>query len=177
MGKFNDYWTVGYIKDLYAVETYGKFRKRELIIRNVYRRRNKWHVTDLKFTATGEAIEELSLMQPGLEVIVYYRLKTRYYFKEGVQQFNNGRAVLFLELIAWKVISHTDRMKDMDDIIWKVKDFDDVKPAQEDIENKDSLSNIEKQKRMPETKAYAVENFSPLEDHSDPPEEEDDLPF
>lgn len=174
MSLKNDYWAIGYVKRIYPIDIIGEFKKREFVIRNIYKKNKKWHVTDMKFVATGDAIEELSLIDPGLEVTVLFRIKTRYWEKDGELQVRDGKEIMFLELSAWKVFSHSDRKAK--DYIWEKKDFEWVNPNDApDIENTPRLTDTDKRERQPDTADLDIKKYVPGSMYSGP--EDDDLPF
>ncbi len=173
----NSYFTIGWLKTKYPPETYKGFTKMPIVVRNIYRKRNKWFVVDYPFILTGDAMEVVELIQTGTEVIVHFSIKTRYWIKDGVKQQKNGVDVIFIELSAWKVFSHTDRVKDKEDKIWTIKNFDDVK-GNEDSANKETLAITDYKEKFPASKRYDAEDHNPkvnFEKPEDPPE--DDLPF
>lgn len=174
----NSYFTIGWLKTKYPVETMNSgFRKMQIIVRNIYRKRNKWFVTDIPFVVTGDDIAPTELLHVGTEVTVHFSIKSRYWIKDGVIQQKKGIDVQFLELSAWKVFSHTDRVKGKEDKIWTIKNFDEVK-GNEDGANKEPLSDTDKKEKFPSNKRYDADNFDASVDHVKPPVvEDDDLPF
>ena len=175
----NSYFTIGWLKTKYPIENIKGFRKMNIVVRNIHRKRNKWFVVDLPFTISGEGLEAVELIQVGTEVTVHFSIKTRYWIKDGVVQQRNGMDSLFLELSAWKVFSHTDRVKDMNDKIWTIKNFDEVK-ANADAENTEPLRDTDQKEKFPSNKRYDANDFNPKVNFESPEvadEGDDDLPF
>ena len=172
----NQHFTIGWLKTKYPVETMNSgFRKMQITVRNIFRKRNKWYVTDYPFIITGDSIEAVELIQVGTEVVVHFGIKSRYWIKNNVIQQKNGVDVQFLELSAWKVFSHTDRIKEMNDKIWTIKNFDEVK-GNEDSENREPLADTDQREKFPNNKRYDADTHNPKTDYVKPPEDED-LPF
>lgn len=181
----NDYYTIGYIKTIYPTEEVGNgYKKREFVVRNIYRKRNKYFIQDIPFVATGDCIEQLDQVYPNLEVMVMFAIRTRPWIKDNVHQQKNGKDIYFTELSAWKVWSHTDKMAK--EWVWEAKNFDAVNPDKEPIENTEPLKHSNKKEMNPDNKRYDHDKYSRSSDYSDPLEvddiqsaalPDDDLPF
>jgi len=182
----NDYYTIGYIKTIYPVEENKGYKKRTFVLRNVFRKRNKWHVTDLVFVATGEAIEQLEMLYVNLEVIVNFSIKSRPWIKDGVHQQRNGKDIYFIEHNAWKIFSHTNRTAKPE--VWELKDFQEVGSTNKEVENEDTQVNQEIKRRNPDNRRYDHDKYDRRSDYSPvdngnegettpDPYIDDDLPF
>lgn len=175
----NQFIASGAIKSIAAVtETPYKaktgenriWRSRLFVIRNKYSKGGIWRVTDLPFEATGDTVEALNFLVPGQEVIVSWSFISKAYIPK-----EEGEEKYWVTMRAWNIISPKDKI--VNDKWWSHVDWQKVRGGEE-YEAPAPLTEEEKKKRRPATKAYHKDSFSITHDYSDKKEEGvNDLPF
>jgi hypothetical protein len=130
-------------------------------IRHKISKYGKWKINNVTFHCSREAVDQLELMQPGLEVIVDFSIE--------VITWNDkitGEEKRFQKLTCNKIMSPTDKHK-------SEKWWNDanrapsrVKKTPED-ENVARLSDQEQKRKMPEDKEYDVKTHNKGSDYSE----------
>jgi len=169
----NQYFAVGIVKKIDAItereytDRNGEVRvwkSRMFVIRNKYRKNNRWWVTDYPFEGTGSVIDALALVEPGQEVIVSFSIKSYEYEY-------NGETRNKVTLSAWNLL--VMREKPVKPEWWNDKNGDFVKGK---FEHSKLPSHQDKINRRPDNKQYSYDAFSSLEDYSEEDDDEE-IPF
>lgn len=143
------------------------WRSRLFVIRNKFRKNNRWRITDYPFEATGDVVDALNLISPGQEVIVNYAIRSFEF-----QDFNgSGETKYSVKLSAWNLITMKETIVRKE--WWDDKNGDLVKKKFEHSKLPTHQNTID---RHPETKKYTHETFSPMADYSDKKPKEE-VPF
>jgi len=185
LNEKNQYITVGVLRTIEPISRRKYTSKkgeekevvsRQFVVRNKYKKNNRWRVTDFVFEANDESVlEMLNLLQIGQEIIVSWSVNS-YEFQDK----HSLEMVTKNNLSAWNIILMKENPVKSE--WWNDKNWDFVKKEGEYKPSK-LPSHQEKINHNPDNKRYhykrdvTARDFTEPSVESDEPIEDDELPF
>ena len=139
-------------------------KERVIVIRHKASKYGKWVINDITVHCVREAVEQLELMRPGLEVIADFSIEVIAWTpKEETEERR------FQKLVCNKIMSPTDKYKS--EKWWRDEHRQPsrtVKTPAEKEEDKpiDKLNEQEQKRRNPETEDYHIKSYDKTADYS-----------
>ncbi len=165
-------------------------KERIIVVRHKMSKYGKWAINDVTLHCTRDAVEQLELMQPGLEVIADFSIEVIAWTPKGEHEEKR-----FQKLTCNKIMSPTDKFKSTKWWADENRQPSRVKKTsaeEKEDDNTPRLSEQEQKWKMPDKGEYHVKRYNKGDDYSTdnskeikekvyakPKEEtpDDDLPF
>jgi len=136
---------------------------RVIVVRNKYVKYGRYQVIDAEITCKRQAVEQLTNMLPGLEVIVKFSVKGVVWSPKNTEEEK-----YFVKLESEEIFSPTDKDKPLS--WWADKHGDLVKKKKKDEEESDkpveSLTTKENKRKHPTDIKYDQKDFDKKVDYS-----------
>jgi hypothetical protein len=136
-------------------------KERIIVVRHKISKYGKWKINDITIHCSRDAVDQLSLMQPGLEVIVDFSIEV-ISWKDKV----SGENKRFQKLSCTKIMSPTDKYKSEK---WWADENRQPSRKQKIAEddNIPRLSDQEEKRKRPDNKEYDIKTHNKGGDYSE----------
>lgn len=131
-------------------------KERIIVIRHKMSQYGRWKINDITVHCKGEAIEQLSLMKPGLEVIADFSIEVISWIPKGETEEKR-----FQKLVCRNIMSPTDKYKT--EKWWADKNRE---PSRKVKDNPMKLSEQEEKRKMPDDRSYDIKSYDRGKDYS-----------